>query len=83
MSNRRLVPWVRLTFCAVGIAIAISLLSFIFIARGGGENWRTLFRLCFWFGWLATLLLYLGESRGRSHGRTPARQSMKPSVELP
>lgn len=64
MNNRRLVPWVRYTFCAVGLAIAISLLSFIFIARGGGENWRTLFRLCFWFGWFATLLLFFAKVVG-------------------
>jgi Flp pilus assembly protein protease CpaA len=64
MNNRRLVAWVRWTFYAAGVALAVSLLSFIFIARGGGEHWRTLLRVCVWFGWLATLLLFLAKVVG-------------------
>jgi hypothetical protein len=55
---------VRLTFYAVGVALALGFLSFVCIARGAGEAWRTLFRVCVWFGWLTTLLLVLAKLVG-------------------
>lgn len=63
-KKSRIVRWVRLTFCAVGAALAVCFLSFVCIARGGGEAWRTLFRICFWFGWLTALLLFLAKVVG-------------------
>jgi hypothetical protein len=64
LRNRRLVPWVRFTYRAIGVALALSFLSFICVASGGGEGWRILGRICVGFGVLATLILVISQVAG-------------------
>ena len=64
VSNRQLVLWVRLAFCAEGVAVAMSLLCFIILLNGGGDVWRRIARFCVISGAAGVFLLVMAHAIG-------------------